>query len=283
MKTHTLSSVRLFPLIAVMLLLTLHGCSDSGSSNPVSPGDSEGDWTVGTAVEYTVYASSKIAIEDSVSGCTVLFPEGGDGTLSVASVTSGPDLAFDTVQFAVSFTGDETVQIMTPVEDGGYTALFEYTTLENAAIDSRAGNVDWWGIPGEESLDGYNVFTIQSSGKVLGKSAGINAAPDSKKFALARVTAGSSDAQKMAAVEKTVKQVVDYWLDNLPSGISTAARNQVNGDLKYTITWSNSGNAYQHSNSWIGSNAKFFLEKNVDFATIAHEVGTLHDTCACRL
>jgi hypothetical protein len=105
------------------------------------------------------------------------------------------------------------------------------------------------------------------------------AANHSIVLAIASFPSNSPTAQRTAALRTSVEQCVDWWLDNLPSDLSSAVRAKVEGDMKYEITFTSSGNAYDHKGRTFGPKAVIELcisddsNKAANVHTVAHEVG----------
>ncbi len=266
-------------IVSALLFTACSGSSPSSDKNNSSdPGT-----TVGEPSVHTVSSSSVVDISDSTSGATFTFPEGGQGTLSVAKIESGlekPDDGAELMQ--VTYTGADSLYISFPAEQDEEVVLYSYLTLDNAAIDDMAGAEGWWGIPPVSEDDGTSTFNI--SAHVLGGTGASKAAisnPDASVFAVNKVKKGSPAGLQMLAVRASVQEVVTYWLDNLPSSLASSARTQIAGDLAYKITWSSGGNAYIHGNNYIFSNAVFELKRDASLSTIAHEVGHYMNHVLC--
>ena len=250
-----------------LFAIGIFSCSDD-SGNPVSPGATDTDWKTGDASSYNLTGSGA-DISDVLPGAVVTVASGAEGTFEIAPIESGPALSFAATQIEVAYSGSETLSIHVPRESGSEVVLFAYGPLENAATDGRTGIDDWWSVPVSAQTDTETIFNLPFGQPAVRKTA----ATPKKQFAISKLAPGSSEAVQLAAIRQSVKEVVDYWLDNLPAGIATAARKEIKGDLAYTISWSNSGSAYQHGDNWIASNAVFYFSKTVPLSVIAHEVG----------
>ncbi|MDP2982500.1 MAG: carboxypeptidase-like regulatory domain-containing protein [Candidatus Latescibacter sp.] len=264
-------------LLLVLSFLVMAGCSKS-SKNPLSPDTNQKEFTTGNPAVYTVSGPAGTALKDSITGATFQFPEGASGTLSIASVTSGPSLSIQAKKFSVDYTGSESIQLAVPHKTGEQVVLFSYGSIGKAAIDG-CGLIGWWGIPAIADSSGYVVFNVLSPVKLSAlKIAGLSQTQQKEYYAISTISGGTDVAANIEAIRTTTKQVVDQWLDNLPSSLYTSARNRVNGSLQYTFAFKDDGNAYTGNNSMIWSNAVFEFnpypgEKKADLATIAHEVG----------
>ncbi len=84
-------------LITFMMAL-LSGCPEEETTGP---NNTDGDFTLGEKKEYTVSGNSKVEFDDKISGCTFVFPTGGNGKLNVAEIKSGPENALGGVNFYV--------------------------------------------------------------------------------------------------------------------------------------------------------------------------------------
>lgn len=255
------------------------GCS---KDSPLSDKDSEtGDITTGPPVSYTVSSSTSIAVQDSVSGCSFVFPEGGSGTLSVAAVTSSPDLELAATKVTVEYDGAEPVEILVPETSGGENIVFVYTKPAGIATDNIGDSeASWWGLAPAGERDGATAFVITpfmnaaQTAKTAGKAETANTV-----LAIASVTTASPQAERMAALRQSVQQCVAWWLDNLPPDLAATARTLVEGDLRYDIAFTNEGNCYDHTRRTFGPDAVIELcmsdnpDKAANVHTAAHEVG----------
>lgn len=257
-------------LFLFILAIGISSCSED-SRNPVSSESADPKWETGEAVTRDL-AGGEADISPVLPGARVTAPPGA-GTIDIATVESGPLLSFSAARFEIAYDGSAPLSISVPREPGDETVLFAYGPLERAAIDGRRGIVDWWSVPAAAVTDSSVTFPLPFGAPGTGKAALTADASGGSRFAVAALPASSSDAMRLAAIRTSVRQVVDYWLGNLPSTLAEDAREQVEGDLAYTISWSNHGNAYQHGDNWIASNAVFYLTRDVEIDIIAHEVG----------
>ena len=149
-----------FPVACILAVLLATGCS---KNSPVSDGNnSTVEIKLGTPSTYEVAGTSKVAVKDSVSGCSFLFPDGGSGTLSVAPVLSAPALDYPATKIAVEYSGDENLEIAVPHTEGNEDILFVYTQYPHIAIDDVTVDETWWGIVPSEQRDDATVFSISS-------------------------------------------------------------------------------------------------------------------------
>ncbi len=268
-------------LLSVMLLITavIWSCSDDSPTSDKSD-DSDTGIETGTAKTYEVNSSTPHDVQDTESGLTFSFPDGGNGTLSVAPVTSSPEVGIKATKVAVSYSGDEDVEILVPKTEGGEDMVMVYTRRTGVMVDDFDGDYSWWGIPSSGERDNSVVFQL-SPAMDYSKTAKITSAnaKESIVLAIASFSPGSDTAQRTAALRASVAQCVTWWIDNLPDDLSSNVQTQVEGDMKYDVTFTSSGSAYNHNGSTFGANAIIELcisestEKAATIHTVAHEVG----------
>ncbi|MFA6471580.1 MAG: hypothetical protein WCU00_06010 [Candidatus Latescibacterota bacterium] len=267
--------------VAVMVVTA--GVCFIGCSKDSPTSDKGGGYVIqtGKAKTYTVNSLASLAVQDTVSGMTFVFPEGGDGTLSVAPVTSSPNLGLAATKVVVSYTGGEDVEILVPKSGADENLAFVYTRRPGVMVDNFEGEYSWWGIAPTGERDGASVFSLSPLLEQEGASkiAGCSASGGSITLAISSIVAGSSEAARIAAIRTSVAQAVDWWLANLPSTLAASARALIEGDLKYGIVFTSEGNVYDHSRHTFGPDANIELcvsadaNKAANVHTIAHEVG----------
>jgi len=272
--------VKLFRIEYLLLSFVLSfavGCSKS-SNNPLSSDSDQKEFITGAPAVYSVSGAAGTAVVDSVTGSTFQFPEGAGGTLTIAPVTAGPSTSFQAKKFSVEYSGAESIQVSVPCKTGEKIALYSYGSIGKAAIDG-CGLMGWWGIPSIADSSGYVVFNVLSPSQLSAlKRAGFSQAQQKEYYAISTISGGTDVAANIEAIKTTTRQIVDQWLNNLPSSLYTNALNRINGSLQYTLAFKDDGNAYMGNNSMVWSNAVFEFnpysgEKKADLAIIAHEVG----------
>ncbi len=269
-----------FVVVAMIASMVLSCSSDSPTSDKNGKDDAGDSIKTGDVKTYAVDSTGSLIVRDTVSGMSFSFPEGAAGTLSVAPVTASPEIGIEAAKVAVSYTGDDTVEILVPKTVGGEDMAFVYTRRTGVMVDDFDGEYSWWGVPSAGERDGSVVFPLShlmADSETAKTAAG--AANHSIVLAIASFPPNSPTAQRTAALRTSVEQCVNWWLDNLPSDLSSAVRAQVEGDMKYGIAFTSSGNAYDHIGSMFGPKAVIELcisddsEKAANIHTVAHEVG----------
>jgi len=265
--------------IVILVFVNLAGCS---KDSPTSGGNGSVDGIkTGATTTYPIDAAAAVQVKEETSGLTFSFPDGGKGTLSVAPVTSSPDLGITAKKVEVSYTGSGNVEVLVPKTAGGEDLAFVYTRRPGIMVDDFDGEYSWWGIAPSEERDGslvYSLSPVLEQGSAA-KHAGVSASNGGVVLAIASLAAGSSEAARIASLRTSVAQAVEWWLANLPSSLASTARAQVEGNLKYGLVFTSSGNVYDHSRHTFGPDANIELCISSDLAkganahTVAHEVG----------
>ncbi|MBN2281375.1 MAG: hypothetical protein JXQ65_12415 [Candidatus Marinimicrobia bacterium] len=253
----------------LILLAAILSCSDE-DRNPVNGTNQNTDWKYGSAQSYDVNSASAVTVVDDITGYSFFFPEGGNGVLEIRKIKNGPSLEFDADQFEVNYDGAENIYIQVSKNEGEEIALFGHFQIGNTVLDGAENYLNWWEIPAFSESGESVLYDLQGEW-ALSKEA--QPTVNINKFAVSRLSAGSTLQQKKLAIRTTVAQCIDEWLNNLPAGLKSSAQTQINGDRAYRINWSNDGNAYVHGNNWISSNANFYFTQDAQLPTIAHEVG----------
>jgi hypothetical protein len=256
-------------LVSVFFFLFL-SCSNN-NDNPADSNNDSTDWKYGESKSYDVSSSTSIIIDDELTGFTFTFPDGGSGKLEIKEIEDGPSLDYEAVQFNLEYSGNEMIEIEIN-KDGAEDeiAFFGYYSLGNTVLDQSNEYENWWGIPAKEETSLGTKFSLRQSGTLLKANISVS---DPNKYAVSKLKSGSNVWQTTRAIRTTVQQCIDFWLNNMSPSQRTAAEKQINGDLRYSIAWSNEGNSYVHGNNWIASNSVFYFLKNEGLASIAHEVG----------
>ncbi len=242
---------------------------DSGIADSTSSID---DWQIDTPTSINVSSTQPTNVTDNKTGVTFNFPNGGNGTLKIASIISGPTVPVaGAKQFRVEYTGSDEIEIKVANQSGVTGTLYYYGSIGHVCSNKVKSQENWW--PVNEMADNGTTTTYRLTlpGTGLSKRSAYTP-PPSNYFAFATIAQGSSDAQLLAGFRQTVDQVLDLWLSNLPDDIRQTMRTRSNV-LGYTIRLVNEGSAYAAGNSILFSNSVLYLRRNANLGVIAHEVG----------
>ncbi|MFH1052711.1 MAG: carboxypeptidase-like regulatory domain-containing protein [bacterium] len=252
-------------LIAFVLFAS---CADD---NPVKP-DGGAVWKIGEKKEYNVSGGEKVEIEDEVSGLTFIFPDGGEGKLTIAKITTSPEMCLPSEQFYMEYSGQQDVEVLLPHNDNEYNMLYSYRAVEHE-IEINKKSTDWWPVSEYTIEDNKKVFTVNAGKHIQSKNKiQVNRPPASNYFAIVNLPENSPNRTILDSIRKNLTQVIDLWLQYLPEDVAQTARNNIKSTLSYTISLSGSC-AYNGNNSILWSNANFYFRNNVELNVIAHEVG----------
>ena len=256
-------------IISVTILVSLLSSCSGGGSDSTGPGTPDDTWETGRSATYQLITNTTVTVEDSLTGCSFVIPGGSSTTVTVTEIVSGVSLPWSATVFNLEVEGGNDITIQVP--DAGSHVMFRYGDLQGAAIDDRSGITDWWGVPPTSTEENETLYRVMIDDNGAGKASAYTE-PSRNTFAVANIPSGSGDGLKMAAVRTSVAQCIEIWLTNLPASLQSSARQAV-ADLPYTITWTNSGNAYKHGDSMIFSNAVFYFSVDANLEAISHEVG----------
>ncbi len=223
--------------------------------------------TTGTSKEYSINSTSSTIVKDEITGLSFQFPQGGSGKLTVAALTEAPALGVTAKKFTVNFTGSTTIQLLAPNTTNEIGILYFYGSMTKASINGKNLQTGWWQVSDYTETTDQLVYTLNSPNSTL-KAAAKN------MYAFESITKNSTDAEKYALIKTTVGQVIDTWINAMPSDLATTARARINGNYKYNVSLSGDGSSYLAGNSSIFRNCNFYFKlSTVELRTIAHEVG----------
>lgn len=227
-----LNKIILVVIVGLSILL-LTGCPEK-STEPDPDGTS---WNIGAISNYNVSGGSGYEFEESITGGTFIFPDGADGVLEVAHITSGPTPPLSGAMFWIKYDGDEPVQLSMPMADNDFLYLHGFGS-SNGAFD---GGIDadqrWHSLPIIDTSDGNIVFHLAmpfTAGRfrpARSNHRGFN------HYQIAAIPAGSSRADTIVAAHAQARDFINIILDSLPPSIQDAARNEVHGSIIFSDLW----------------------------------------------
>ncbi len=263
---------------SVMLSVTItaaffiFSCGGGGKS---SDPDNQADWQIGSPTEYTVVGGSGTIIEDSLTGIDFEFPDGGNGTLAIAEIESGPEPEFEGSGFSLEYSGNERILARVP-KDGAYCVMLMGYGTSAGSRDNRNED-DWRALAEIESNSSEAVFELipAATANSRGNFASIIAHEGFKYHWITRIPSGSSDAVKLQAIKSQAIEFIGHCLDSLPASIKTAATSEYNGRMAPTF--------YADDNYYIGFTRRRVIGNSTTpmigimahsgVNTVAHEVG----------
>ncbi len=223
--------------------------------------------TTGASKDYTVNSNSSTAVKDDITGLSFQFPQGGNGKLTVTALTEAPVLGVTAKKFTVDFTGTTPVQVVAPNTANETGILYNYGSLTKASISGKNLQTGWWQVSNFTETIDQIIYTLNSPNSTL-------KAGTKNMYAFESITKNSTKAEKLALIKSTVSQVIDTWVNSMPSDLATLARSRINGNYKYNVNLSGDGSSYLAGNSLIFRNCNFYFKlSTIELRTIAHEVG----------
>ena len=280
----------LFAGLLIFFFIILQGasCSDD-STNP----DDKENWKLNSKTDYSVSSTQKTEIVDTISGFTILFPNGGSGTLTVAEVDEGPSIeGFQTKRFYLNFSGSEKVQLKLKYDKNSITNLYYYGLIEGAAIEKSEGNKGWWNLIEKDTTNGYLLYEVNlkpESGLAWNPKKPyeqVYTPPNSNYFAISTFVAGSNEWNAAVNYKQTANQVIELWLNNMSDAMETNCRKLINGNLKFDVRIASTNYYQAFDNLLFGKNALICLKMNnmtgnEGLHAIAHEVGHYMNHVMC--
>lgn len=259
-------------LFAVLFSIAFF-CITCSKKSSTGPSDTSSDEIkTGPAVTYQVSGGSAVSVKDSVSGTTFVFPNGGSGTLSVATVISGPEVGIPATRLSVQYTGSGEMAISVPHAAGNEEIVYIFSKLPNVSVEgANAGDPAWLGVLPSEQKSDATIFTLSSTAGGSGKRA--QTGPATATVAIATATAESEALARRTEARNRVSAAVAFWVNNLPAALADSARNRINNEIPCHIAWSSDGNCYDHTNSTIYLQVDGDPDLRANAHTCAHEVG----------
>ena len=277
-------------VFAVFYLLAGAGCSESERVTP--PGPPADTWRLGPETAYRIDSASETGVADSVTGAQFLFPQGGQGTLRVSRILSGPPAPLPGRGFAVSF--EEEVPILLVVDPSGdeVVTVLGHGTAPGAYDDIPGPALRWIAVPLVDTLDSRPAFQLNLPLVALGPVSGPIAATNIDRVAnrtrltadggfshywITSIPAGSNEATRRVQMQLQAGAYVDGILSRLSPARSAAAEAEVRGRMRVNYAW----DGIFYTGFWwrsLGSLGRIVrptvhLTLAADAGNIAHETG----------
>jgi hypothetical protein len=158
MATHR-CQFRLLSVTVLSAACLLAACTKK--DDPVGPTTST--FSYGAHTDYAVASAVAVTIADSVSGAQFRFPNGGQGTLSVARILDSPaDVPADGHGFQVIFSGEEEFVILLPRDVDNEPLLWYWCTATESRSDRNPADNVWQPITPTDTTANPAEFRIQS-------------------------------------------------------------------------------------------------------------------------
>ncbi|MFH1051846.1 MAG: hypothetical protein V1779_13070 [bacterium] len=268
---------KVFTLFTAITVVLLMGCPENDTTQP----QEQKEFKIGQITEHVINQTTPLSILDSTIGCTFYLPNGGSGTLQIASVTSGPPVTlYENIRFFVNYSGNEPIQLMIPHKEGDFDYLYYYGVCKDISWHKDDAAVNWWHLMYIEEKDGYLYFDLnpRDSSKFFGcKKEKVQKyeSPNSNYFSLCKIPASASNFLKQSYHRATINEIIELWLKDLPKNLKDSFYLNINGNGKYNIlTAASECNSFQAFDNWFFQrNAIFNLEPLAELSSIAHETG----------
>lgn len=262
---------------AALLTLTLLLACSSGTDSPEDNSKPTVSWQLGTSTSYGVTGSVEQTVTDSVTGTDFRFPDGGEGTLTVTPIVSGPEPPHEGSGIHVQFDGSAAVELLVDQTDADAIMVMAYGTTPAAYDDELAANERWLAIPETDSINGKSVFLLDVNPEGTAKSARAGATTERKFYWISKITAGSADVDRRININLQCSVFIDEFIDALPTSLKSAAQTETNGRLRLHHAWDGS----YYSGFWwrsLGASGRkvyptVHLPLNASGNTAAHETG----------
>ncbi len=276
--------------LAVLLLLLGASCADRDRLGPV-PDDNPVQWELGPVAEHPVPGTPGAIVTDAASGTEFRFPEGGDNTLRVAPIVSGPTPPYAGQGISVEYDGDEEVQLLVDAAGAGRVLVFGHGAVRGA-INEPAGEPRWVSVPEVDTLGGKIACLLTmpygSSAAAPGPAPAarggaavlsLQATPPGgfNKYWISSIPAGASVIDTMLNIELQASSYLDDLLAALTPARRTPAQREARGRLSAHYTF----DGFYYQGFWmrsLGSHGRMVhptlhYRTSANAGNVAHELG----------
>ncbi|MHB9027551.1 MAG: carboxypeptidase-like regulatory domain-containing protein [Candidatus Latescibacterota bacterium] len=268
---------------AVFLLAVLVFSCSKESKNPTDSGGtpSAGNFTLGQTAVRTVSVQPNQTVSDSATGLTLLFPEGGSGTIKTAPIVSSVSAPAPGEGCFIDYDRNNKVSLVFEPEEGDTYLVYGYGAAFGLSEDNLNGK-SWVNIPPRKVSGGKVAFDLLMPFEVAGKAGqrkptgyqGFN------HYWIAHIKKGTPDDVKLKSYREAAARVCGYYLNEIPTAMENAARENITGSMQWNLSFGSDDYkaffAYTHLttiNSYSISIDKSYTDPAVIAGHIAHETG----------
>jgi hypothetical protein len=272
------------PSFVLLIAAILFSVSCKQSDNPSAPKPPEVQWTYGQTATYSIASAMAVNVHDSITGLDFRIPSGGNGVLTIRTITGGPAAPFGGTRFTVAYSGIDRVQVVLTHAADDETFLYGYGPLNAMVNDTVPIPLRWVSLLAVDTSVGSLSFDLPLRDTSALGARPVSGTPGTLGWGgvstyTAVVLNPGAATWPIATLRTAVATVVQTWLDTLPSSLAPAARAAVAGSHKYSLTFARAGDGgcwYQGNYSVLGllkARCKMSLSADATLRSAAHEVG----------
>lgn len=227
--------------IAFLLLacIAFSCCSDDAGTNVIP----EEIWELGPANTYSVESVRNFTVTDPATGVTLLFPDGGSGSVTIAAIKTPAEMPlFPGTGFMLELAGSGEMRVLAVENAEDHPMLFGWSQMDGAFDDPKGGDVGWYSVPSDETASGVHEFLIATPFQT-GKANDVRISLGAKYYWYSKIAASTTEAEKRTNMSLQVAVFVDDALDRMSPALATVCRNRIAG--KYHWRMEHDGNYYK--------------------------------------
>ena len=218
---------RLLPTSRLLRLLTLLTAPLGCSADVASPAE----WEYGPPAEYAVSGVAPRSLPDPVSGGTFYVPEGGEGTLSVAPILSGPlTLPEDGRAFGMSYVGTGAFELRLPRAADSATTLEIAGAPDHSTYDPVSEAGAWIPVAPDDPATDPVVFELAVASppgagvEFARRAAGMQTATYYLQAAARSIQSIEAEYLEFVRLDRELEQVIEGLVGKLPTALQTQVR-----------------------------------------------------------
>jgi hypothetical protein len=120
---------------------------------------------------YEINSGGRFELWDDISGATIIFPNGGAGTLTIKKIADDPEVApLDGISFMFEFTGDDDIQMSYPRSGEAEPLVWIYGVPKNPVDFSIDKDAQWMPLPPVDETSMPAVFDLYHPGDPVVKT-----------------------------------------------------------------------------------------------------------------
>lgn len=246
-------------------------------------------FTYGPPRVVTVNTGASTEVTDPTIGVTVVFPQGGHGTLSTAAITGAPYEPWPGGSgFHVEFTGTERVQVKLAATAGVDTLTYAWGP-SRGCWDGVARAERWNPWPESATQAGFLVYDTPDNGTGASSALDLRAAAAPMQYHdywVNKINPSSTDGQRRQLLASQVREDIEGWLAKLSEPLRSAARAQLTNSFPIRIYASSEAGYSGFARRFIvGTSFSPRLDfdlANTPAKTVAHETGHLMNHLLAR-
>lgn len=252
----------------------LVSCSSDDAGTDIAP---EPTWDIGPITTHVVPSEAYGTVSDSTTGVTLLFPEGGTGTVSIAEIitpASAPGIPGR--GFMIDHAGSGDMRLLALVSGGDQPVLLGHSEMDGLFDQEGGGRAGWHAVAWDKETEDLYAFLLTMPFE-LGKKAQTRRKIGSKYYWYSQISATSSEAETRMNLSLQSAVFVDVAIDAMSSALGNQCRTRATGTHRRRMEYDG---AYYKGFWWrsLGPHGRRIMPTvhvpiNVTSHTLAHETG----------